>query len=181
MPSLSNQDWLDQMERFIDLNRLENLVIEAPYLGLEGADQRSLSAMGDALVPIKTLCDSTGCSIQVVVHHKRVSGSSWPTLHDITGVGYEEMARYWLILNSRRDWNPMTGEHWLRLVVGNKHREDRYLLDVLEGHVDDPGGRIWEVNVIKPGEGATPEQGRQRAPAADQLGQYQEKVLPSPS
>jgi hypothetical protein len=133
------------LRNFILSNDLKFCVVEAGYMSLGGADQRSLMAMGEALAPIRRLVDETGCAIQLSVHHKgSASSSHFPTLSDISGVGHEEAARSWAILNKRRPWNPTTGQHWLRLVLGNKAGEHRFHLDVREGNANDPEGRVWE-------------------------------------
>jgi hypothetical protein len=158
-PNLHDESWLTRMRRFIDLAHIESLGIEGSYLGLGGVDQRSLQAMGDALVPIKRLCDDTGCATRLALHHKRAAGSSWPGLDDIAGVGFSEVSRSFLLINSRGRWNPDTGEHWLRLVISTKQGEERYHLDVREGKVDDVGGRVWAPTISKPGDApATDEQ-----------------------
>ena len=180
VPQLRSESWFEEMREFIDQCGLANLWIEGAFLGLAGADQRSLQAMGAALAPTKQLSDDTRCTIELALHHKIASSSRWPRLGDISGVGFEELARSWMILNSRRGWDPATGQHYLRLVTGNKHREDRYYLHVREGHANDAGGRVWEPIVSKPDEQAADERfggGGVKARSAAQLGKYSKDAL----
>jgi hypothetical protein len=180
VPRLRSEEWMTDMEEFIACNGLKMLFTEAGYLGLGGPDQRSLQAMGNALAPIKQLCDNTGCTNLLAAHHKYACSKGWPMLGDIAGVGYEELARFWFPINSRRAWDPATGQHYLRLVVGNKRGEHRYHLDVREGHVDDPGGRVWEPRVTLPGDDAAQElQGRshRKTGTGKQLDGYKKAAL----
>ena len=170
IPHLCSQNWLAKIARFIKCCDVKYLAIEAPYLAWGGVDQNNLTAMGKALGPFKELARTTGCAIQFILHNKQTKGSTWPALHDISGVGYEELTRYWLLINTRHQWDPLTGQHRLHLVVGNKRREDRYLLDVHEGNEDDPGGRVWEASVSTPGavpRQEQPERGRSQNPDSD--------------
>jgi hypothetical protein len=143
---------IEDLKQFIVANDLKFCLVEAAYMSLGGADQRSLSAMGHALSPITKLVAETGCAIELATHFKgSASNSRYPTLNDISGVGPEEAARSWLLVNKRREWNPTTGEHWLRLSIGNKYGEQRFLLDVREGNANAPEGRVWEVTVTPGG------------------------------
>jgi hypothetical protein len=151
IPRLCSQEWREKTARFIEYYDVKYLAIEAPYLAWGGVDQNNLTSMGQVLGPLKELARTTGCTIQLILHNKQSKGSTSPTLHDISGVGYEELARFWLLLNHSSEWDPITGQHHLRLVVGNKRGEHRYLLDVREGNEDVPGGRVWEVRVSTPG------------------------------
>jgi hypothetical protein len=140
-----------RLKTFIVANDLALCIVEAGYMSLGGPDQRSLMAMGEALAPIRRLVVETGCAIHLSVHHKSsASKSQFPVLGDIAGVGHEEATRSWAIINKRRYWNPDSGQHWLRLVLGNKFGEQRYHLDVHEGHASDPEGRVWEPTITVP-------------------------------
>ena len=159
------------------------LASKVAYLGLDAADQRSLQSMGDALVPIKRLGDDTGCAIQLGAPSQGADHSGWPSSADITGVGFEELARYSLLLNSRRLWNSVTGEHWLRLVISNKSGEQRFHLDVREGRANGPERRVWEPTITVPT--ATPDKmpssknQRRKRPAepSDELSENEQSML----
>ncbi|MEX2171537.1 MAG: AAA family ATPase [Pirellulales bacterium] len=155
-PRLQSIEWLDEIKRFIDANELRCLMIDPTYLALAGLDQNNLAAVASALGPVGEIVRETGCSIVMVHHNRKVTSVPYgcPTLEEITGSGFAEWARFWLILNRRREWDEETGEHWLWLVAGGSAGFGaRKWLDVVEGRQSDVGGRVWGVEVAAASEG----------------------------
>ena len=155
-PRLRESQWLDEIRRFIEANELRCLTIDPTYLAVGDVDSSKLASMGDVLAPIGSIIGETGCTV-ILVHHNRKNPASPfgpPTLDEITGSGYAEWARFWLLLNRRRDWDEETGSHALWLVSGGSAGFGaRKWLDVREGRQSDIGGRVWEVEVVNASEG----------------------------
>jgi hypothetical protein len=96
----------------------------------------------------------------MVHHNRKVSDMRYgcPTLEEITGSGFAEWSRFWLLLNRRREWDDTAGRHWLWFITGGSAGfGSRKWLDVTEGKPTDPGGRVWEVEVVAAGEGESRE------------------------
>lgn len=155
-PRLQSQDWLDEIRRVIDTHELRCLTIDPTYLAAAGVKQNDLSAVAAMLEPVSRIIQDTGCTIIMVHHNRKVSEIRYgcPTLEEITGSGFGEWARFWLLLNRRREWDDQEGRHWLWLVTGGSAGfGSRKWLDALEGKPTDPGGRLWEVEIVPAGEG----------------------------
>lgn len=155
-PQLRQRIWLDEIKRFIETYGLRCLTIDPTYLALAGIDQNSLAAMAEALAPLNRIISTTGCSINMVHHNRKVTENRYgcPTLDEITGSGFAQWARYWILLCKRREWNADTGEHDLWLVTGGSAGfGSTKWVHVREGQPKDPGGRIWQVTVESAAEG----------------------------
>ncbi|QDU55786.1 DnaB-like helicase N-terminal domain-containing protein [Aeoliella mucimassa] len=159
IPHLVDQAGRDQLERFIDRFSLECLFVDPTYKAFAGVDDFKLSRMAEVLFPISEIIDRTGCSIVFVHHHRKTpqrEGEHYtePTMEDIGGTGWQQWARFFIMLNRRREWNPETGQHWLWFKTeGSAGFGTRRWLDVCEGRRDDPGGRTWQVELRDPAEG----------------------------
>jgi hypothetical protein len=165
-PRLQSRAWLDTIRRTIEERELACLVIDPTYLAAAGVKQNDLSAVAAMLEPVSRIIQDTGCTIWFVHHNRKVTESRYgcPTLEEITGSGWGEWARFWLLLNRRREWDDETGRHWLWLVTGGSAGFGaRKWLDVHEGKPTDSGGRVWEVDVEAAIEGEEKEKARKEA------------------
>ena len=159
-PRLQSQNWLDEIRRAIGENGLRCLTIDPTYMAIAGIKQNDLSSVAALLEPVSRIISDTGCAVLMVHHNRKVSDMRYgcPTLEEITGSGFAEWARFWLLLNRRREWDDTVGQHWLWFVTGGSAGfGSRKWLDVTEGKPTDPGGRIWEVEVVAAGEGESRE------------------------
>ncbi|MEX2169503.1 MAG: AAA family ATPase [Pirellulales bacterium] len=159
-PRLQSVEWLDEIRRFIESNELRCLLLDPTYLMLSGMEQNNLAAVAQALGPVGEIVRETGCSIIMVHHNRKVTSVPYgcPTLEEITGSGFAEWARFWLLLNRRREWEEETGRHWLWLVAGGSAGFGaRKWLDVREGRQGDLGGRAWDVDIVAASEGESRE------------------------
>ena len=159
-PRLQSEAWLDEIRRVIHERELRCLTIDPTYMAAAGVKQNDLSSVASMLEPVTRIIGDTGCSILMVHHNRKVSEMRYgcPTLEEITGSGFAEWARFWLLLNRRREWDDVAGQHWLWLVTGGSAGfGSRKWLDVREGKPTDLGGRVWEVEAVAAGEGESRE------------------------
>ena len=159
-PRLQSKSWLDEIRRVIGENELRCLTIDPTYMAIAGIKQNDLSSVAALLEPVSRIISDTGCAVLMVHHNRKVSEMRYgcPTLEEITGSGFAEWARFWLLLNRRREWDDTAGQHWLWFVTGGSAGfGSRKWLDVTEGKPTDAGGRVWEVEVVAAGEGESRE------------------------
>jgi hypothetical protein len=170
-PRLQSQNWLDEIRRVIDKHDLRSLTLDPTYMAIAGIKQNDLSSVAALLEPVSRIISDTGCTILMVHHNRKVSDMRYgcPTLEEITGSGFAEWARFWLLLNRRREWDDTTGQHWLWLVTGGSAGfGSRKWLDVREGKPTDAGGRVWEVEIVAAGEGESREKAERERQKKDQ-------------
>ena len=177
MPPLKTPEGRASLERFIEEKDLRCVFVDPTYKALPGVDDTQLSKMSEHLFPISDIVDRTGCSIVMVHHNKktpRQPGAHYvePTIEDIQGSGYQQWGRFFLLLNKRREWEPSEGRHWLWLrMEGSAGFGSRHFLDVHEGRYTDAGGRVWDIELSDPCEGA--EREKQERKATQQIGQME--------
>jgi hypothetical protein len=106
-----------------------------------GNGPTSLAAMGQMLVPLAEMCQSTGCAVLVVHHCRRTTRVGVPiTLDDVAGSGFGELSAQWLLLSRRRPFNAGRGHHELWLETGNRAGDGSFWeLDVDEGLAERAG------------------------------------------
>ena len=163
LPLLTTAEGRDQLERYIVKYGLRALWVDPTYMAFAGVDDTQLSQMAVHLRPISEIIDRTRCSI-IMVHHNRKSPArqgehyAEPTQDDIQGTGFQQWARFFVLLNKRREWEPNEGRHWLWFKTeGSAGFGSRYHLNLVEGRRSDPGGRVWDVELVEPFEGAEQE------------------------
>jgi hypothetical protein len=169
-PALQSKDCLAGIQRVIEERELRCLMIDPAYMAIADANQNDLVAMAKIFGPLGRIIESTGCSIILVHHYRKNSGlgTGCPTLEEVTGSGFAEWARFWLLLNRRREWDDTTGQHWLWLVTGGSAGFGaRWWLDVREGRSNDPGGRVWGPQVVAASEAERKEKADREAQKAE--------------
>jgi hypothetical protein len=166
VPAMCEPKGQDLVERYIENNELQCLFIDPTYLATAGIEDNSLSSMAKVLGPVSAIIERTGCSIVFVHHNRKTTPKPYgePTLEEITGAGWAQWARYWILLNKRREWDPDAGQHWLWMCTGSSSGfGSRHFLDVYEGHHTDPDGRSWHLEFSTPSEGKKRENEQQQA------------------
>lgn len=183
-PRLQSPEWLNEIRRCIDDNGLRCLAIDPTYMAFAGLEQNNLSAVAVALAPVSEIIADTGCTILMVHHFRKVTPQPYgcPTLEEITGSGFAEWSRFWLLLNRRREWDDQAGQHWLWLATGGSAGFGaRKWLKVREGKPTDLGGRVWDVEVLSATEGESQEQAEARRQkeerTTDQLASDKRKLV----
>ncbi|WP_428305594.1 AAA family ATPase [Lacipirellula sp.] len=163
MPLLTTPEGRDQLERWIEKYGLRAVWIDPTYQAFAGVDDTQLMQMALHLLPLSKIVDRQRCSIIAVHHNKKTprAGDYYaePTMDDIQGSGFQQWARFFVMLGRRREWEPTTGQHWLWFrTEGSAGFGSRYHLNLTEGRRSDPGGRIWQLQLCDPQENVELEQ-----------------------
>lgn len=156
VPRLLTLQGVKSVRRFIERHDLRQLFVDPTYLAFAGVEDSQLSKMAEVLGPLNDIIDETGCGITLVHHNRKTTPSPYgePTLEEITGAGLAQWARWWLLLNKRREWCPTEGRHWLWFCSGSSAGfGSRQWLNIREGQRSDPGGRVWELEFAEPAAG----------------------------
>ncbi|WP_298863727.1 bifunctional DNA primase/polymerase [uncultured Gimesia sp.] len=153
-PSLQNAIDVNFIRQTIEELEIEVLFIDPVYLCMSLGDSASnLFSVGEKLKPLSNLVQETGCTI-ILIHHTRKTrdGKDWnePQLEEIAFAGFQEFARQWVLLGRRDAYKPdIPGHHKLHFVAGGSAGHSQaWALDINEGSIDDPGGRIWDVRLF---------------------------------
>ena len=132
-------------------HRPEVLMIDPAYLALTTNDPYSLIQMGQILGVLVKMCAEYGTTV-VVAHHVRKSGRQNdhpPTLADMTGAGFAEFARQWLLMCQAQEFNKGVHDLWATF-GGSAGHHSKWRLAIDEGEDDDLVGRKWDVSLHEP-------------------------------
>lgn len=168
LPKFGNPRHEEKLEQFIKEKEIKVLMIDPAYLCLPiGGDAGNLFMVGNVLQGIGAIGQRTGCTIILVHHTTKRSGSekNMPELADIAWSGFQEWARQWILLGRRRQYDPENGGHhelWVN-AGGSAGHSQAWALNINEGTPEDRGGRRWNVEVLKASEA------KQNAVSARQL------------
>jgi hypothetical protein len=146
LPRLDQAADVQALRQLIEAEKPVCVVIDPAHLAMGGDHSHNLFAMGQLLRPLAELCESTGCAVLLVHHCKRSSKAGDPaTLDDVAWSGFAEFSAQWLLLARRRPFDAGTGQHELWLTAGSREgHHGLWEVDVDEGTVDQPDGRIWK-------------------------------------
>jgi hypothetical protein len=188
VPHLESLTDLDAMFRVIDEIPAEVVYIDNLILALSGDQAGNAFKMaGGALSPVINQCVERNITPVWIHHFKRTRAGADRfapgELSDLTQAGAAEVAGQWLLLTRREDWNPeQPGEHRLWLNVGGRlGHGGLHAVDVHEGRRADPGGRRWEIEVLRPEDARQAVEDRQEQARAtkgqEQLDRDKQKVI----
>ena len=154
VPQIVNVAHMAEIRDFIIVKDIKVIIIDPAYLAMStlGDNASNLFAVGGQLWHLTELCEETGVT-PILLHHNTKASLSYepPELENIAWAGFSEFARQWILLGRRERYNPENaGSHKLWIVAGGSagHSQE-WGLNIEEGHQDDPGGRRWEVDVIR--------------------------------
>lgn len=157
VPNLTDALKLQALERFINENELEVCIIDPTYLALPLGDGASnLFKVGECLAGISKIAATTGV-LPILVHHlksTRAEKYGVPLLEELAWAGFQEWCRQWLLVNRREAYDEeQPGSHKLWFKAGGSAGHSTMIgLDIFEGTSQQPGGRSWELGILKPGE-----------------------------
>lgn len=153
LPKLSDPAHLLGLERFINDDGLEVLVIDPAYLAMPGADAGNLFLVGELLQAVSEVCQRCGTTLLLAHHFAGKPDFDPPDLDKIAWAGYREFARQWFLVGRREKYVEGTGEHALWLSVGGSMgHSSLHAIDVSEGVYTGPGSRWWSVTIQNPTE-----------------------------
>lgn len=156
LPQICRATHLAALEAAIVAHRLQVMMVDPTYLMVLAGDTQGRSSahvtdMGSILIGLTEIVQRTGCCILLIHHHRKHKDDPFapPELSDLTGAGYAEWARQWLLIGRREHYEHGTGIHRLWLNVGGSAgHSSLWTVDVNEGVIDDHlQGRCWEVMV----------------------------------
>jgi DNA-binding MarR family transcriptional regulator len=152
LPTLDRPNAMAELRRYIQRNAVEVLIVDPLYLAMPiGDDNKNVFAMGAHLRPLSDMAAELGVTL-VLAHHftKAKSVTESPaTLADLSGAGFAEWARQWILVSRRTPYDlDRIGHHELWLGTGGSAGHGAGVaVDIDEGSLRDPGGRRWQVAV----------------------------------
>ncbi len=156
VPRLEDIGDLSAFAKVLDDTSAEVAILDNLMLCLSGDNAGNVYSMGGVLGNVVRICSERGVTPIFVHHFKRTRATADPyapgELADLTQAGVAEIAGQWLLLARREPYRPNeAGEHKLWLSIGGRMGHSSLAaLDVHEGSRADPGGRRWEVDVLRP-------------------------------
>ncbi len=146
LPALNSPRGLDKLGDWLDAFRPNVVVAEPFYLAFRGADTKQLTAMGSILADFGDVCREYDVT-PWISHHSNRDGRS-RGLGALSGTGLAEWASQWMLLDRIGAYDPSEGRSRLRLEVGSRAGFGGiYTVDIREGRLNDPGGRVWDTKV----------------------------------
>lgn len=152
LPDITTTTGITELTSFIKHTEAKVVVVDPVYLAMAitAENSRSVFEMGAKLRKLNEAVKSAGATL-IVLHHLRKANqqnkSSPPGLEDLTGSGFAEFARQWLLVRPREEYDAELGVQKLWLNVGGSSGYGTACcLDITEGRHTDPGGRVWEVD-----------------------------------
>lgn len=127
LPQLGNPTHLNELADEIGMREIKVAIIDPAYLCLLAAGTSAnitsnVFAMGQLLKGLSEIGRQTNCTL-IIAHHTRKTDRSSPfgvpDLEDLSGSGFAEWARQWVLLNRREAYKAGTGEHRLWLMYGD--------------------------------------------------------------
>jgi len=148
VPRLDNIEHLAILATILEKLEPDVVIFDPAYLMLTTDKPESLFATGGQLSAITQLCQSHGATI-VLAHHTskgRNDIGRTPDLDDLSWSGFSEFARQWVLLCRNKVFDPMTGEHDLKVRVGGSFGHGgEYEVIIREGLFPD---RTWDVELL---------------------------------
>ena len=159
LPQLGNVTHLEELAKQIREHDIKVAIIDPAYLCLLSAGMNTnitsnVFGMGALLKGISEMATDTDCT-PIIAHHTRKGDRNnlyaVPDLEDLSGSGFAEWARQWLLLNRREAYEAGTGEHRLWLNSGGSAgHSGTWALNITEGTIGEEGDcRTWDVVVMK--------------------------------
>jgi hypothetical protein len=152
LPRLENPDDLLECEKFLSDAGAEVCIFDPLYLMLSGDDAGNLFKQGALLRNAAEMALSIGATPLFVHHAKstRLNQFAPMELDDLAWSGCAEFARQWLLISRRKAYEPGSGAHSLWLNIGGSAGHNSlWAADLDEGRRDDPGGRRWDLTVLR--------------------------------
>ena len=149
IPRLDNITHLAALKEYIVEHEPVVVFFDPLYLALSGADTSNIFSMGERLGALNEVCSSLHCTPILLHHFKRRANPFEPaSLDDLSMAGFAEFAGQWFLLSRRSAYDPDDPVHQLWVSIGGRiGHGSQWGLDIHEGTVDDPGGRVWQTEL----------------------------------
>jgi hypothetical protein len=148
VPRLDNRSHITIVQKTLVEFRPDVVVFDPAYLMLTTDKPESLFATGGQLAAISLLCQIHGATV-IIAHHNSKSSNvlgRTPDLDDLSWSGFAEFARQWLLVSRNKAFDPMTGDQYIKMVVGGSYGHGgEYDIHIQEGIFPD---RLWNVTML---------------------------------
>lgn len=183
LPDITTSTGITELTSFIKHTEAEVVIVDPVYLAMNitAENSRSVFEMGAKLRKLNEAVRAAGATL-IVLHHLRKANqhnkSSPPGLEDLTGSGFAEFARQWLLVRPREEYDADFGIQRLWLNVGGSSGYGAACcIDITEGRHTDPGGRVWEVDRLSMEEVKVAKKERREAKYDDLRAERKRKLL----
>lgn len=155
VPSFSSPTQMSELQTILKEHSFDVVILDPAYLALDGENQNNVFAMGSQLKLFAELAIEASAT-PIIIHHTRkqtTNGSEFQPLElaDLSGAGFAEFARQWILISRRQRYVEGTGDHHFWMTIGGSAGHSGcWAVDIAEGSPDDETGRRWEVNVALP-------------------------------
>jgi len=152
LPQFGSVAHQEALRRFIMRDGLEVIPVDPAFMCMPDVDHANLFEVGMRLRGVSQVCQEAGALLLLAHHTRKTKTDPFcpPELEDISWAGFQEFARQWLLVGRRELYQPGTGEHRLWLSAGGSAgHSDLWAVDISEGTRKTPGGRFWQVNVMR--------------------------------
>jgi hypothetical protein len=151
VPKFGSLPHMDALERFLDRDAVDVLVIDPVYMAMSGGDAGNLFIQGELLKSVAKVCQERSVTL-VLCHHMKKHRSTEQyapgELDDAAWAGFAEFFRQWWMITRRAPYEPGTGEHLLSLSVGGSvGHGSLHGVDIVEGAYDPERPRVWQTAV----------------------------------
>lgn len=153
LPSLTSDEDLHHLRRFVENKGIEFLFLDPCYLMLDGIGDRAgnLFEVGPILRKLSEAMHELEATPFLCHHTKNRARQYDPAeLQDIAWAGFQEFARQWVLLSRRSQYDPDSGgfhDLWLN-AGGSAGHSNLWGVNIMEGRRTDDGGRRWEVSIL---------------------------------
>ena len=166
IPNATRADDLIGLDEIIKGRGTKLAILDPGYLMTPGVQAGQITEMGAVLRGFIEICTQNNCTVVAVVHAKKPNYGganqrfrySKPERTDVSGSGWAEASRFWIllkpraemVLGSREDGTERQWRNWF-CVGGSAEHAGTYGLDVNEGiHDRERGGMTkWETTIRK--------------------------------
>jgi len=144
LTELASETNLDELQKWILRQRLEVVLLDPQQL----LPLMSKRKQAELLRQITRLCLDCGATPIVCCSTRKSLPPRAMRYADLEAAGCQTFARQWLLVNRRAAYQPGSGQHQLWLTFGGDAGQEGVVgVDIEEGHLNDPSGKRWEVNL----------------------------------
>jgi hypothetical protein len=149
LPNLGRHEERQKLIATIRKHGVECLIVDPVYLALLNSDPWNLFAQGELLRDISNACREAGATL-ILVHHakkNRADRNAPPQLTDLSGSGFAEFARWWILLSRREEYSPPDPHQLWLATGGSTGHSGAWALDIDQGEFARGRPRQWKIDI----------------------------------
>lgn len=153
-PNLCSDVGINALLRWCKRRELRAVIVDPAYLNFPelAAISANVFAVGQALRRFATIAIKAGIT-PIIIHHTikaLLNKYAALELQDLSGSGWCEFARQWILLNRRSEYIDGSGRHELHLRIGGSAgHSSLWHLNVEEGEFCMGAERVWRTNLTE--------------------------------